>query len=79
MRIALGRFSIDWIAEMKERWIGREGVNSMAKAQTQSAWQARKLAMQGQGKKGGYNSDKNMDFNKTQSIEELTGGRLKKK
>lgn len=31
------------------------------------------------GRKGGYLSDKNMNFGKSQSIEELTGGRIKKK
>jgi hypothetical protein len=30
-------------------------------------------------RKGGYRSDATMDFSKPQSIEELTGGRIKKK
>ena len=30
-------------------------------------------------RKGGYRSDANMDFDRPQSIEELTGGRIKKK
>lgn len=30
-------------------------------------------------RKGGYRSDATMDFDRPQSIEELTGGRIKKK
>lgn len=49
----------------------------MAKAKTVRA--PSKPAVQETGRKGGYLSDRNMDFNKSQSIEELTGGRIKKK
>ncbi|MHB0913641.1 MAG: hypothetical protein ACYC2Y_09395 [Armatimonadota bacterium] len=31
------------------------------------------------GRKGGYLSEKNLNLNRPQSIEELTGGRMKKK
>ena len=47
-------------------------------AKPQSTWKPKQPTMQ-QGKKGGYMSDKSMDFNKSQTIEELTGGKLKKK
>lgn len=53
--------------------MNREEVdNTLAKAKTPQPMPQR-------ARKGGYRSDQNMDFNKSQSIEELTGGRIKKK
>lgn len=49
----------------------------MVKSKSQSMQAKQPVAQRGW--KGGYLSDKNINFNKSQTIEELTGGRLKKK
>ena len=51
----------------------------MAKAKMASK-PSRPSMQAGVGRKGGgYLSDRSMNFNKSQSIEDLTGGRIKKK
>jgi len=46
---------------------------------SQSSWKMRQQQSSQRGMKGGYMSEKNMDFDRPQTIEELTGGRLRKK
>ncbi len=46
------------------------------RSEAKQAWQPK---LQETGKKGGNVVTPNLDFNKNQTIEELTGGRIKKK
>ena len=60
-------------------------VNELAK--TKTAWTESGLVTKRtagaapveRGRKGGYLSDRNLDLNRSQSIEDLTGNRIKKK